>query len=197
MLSCRQVHRLLNVYCKAGTLPSVLSSCSLNPQSPLKVEIIPILQTQELRPKEIKNVFKVRWPVCDTMKPMFFLPYKWIFKRLEGTNLDMLLGAMELSMGYMFFTSLYTGRCSTTIILLTMIGPELSLKNVLTTWPQEKPSCLPLHSSLRFSHNQPLPGPWSQGTAGPCCSTREVFDTKEKSYVCLRVLLFLGDLGKL
>lgn len=67
--------RLLNVYCKAGTLPSVLSSCSLNPQSTLKVEIIPILQTQELRPKEIKNVFKVRWPVCDTMKPMFFLPY--------------------------------------------------------------------------------------------------------------------------
>lgn len=45
----------------------------------------------------------------------------------------MLLEAMELSMGYMFFTSLYTGRCSTTIILLTMIGPELSLKNVLTT----------------------------------------------------------------
>ena len=45
----------------------------------------------------------------------------------------MLLGAMELSMGYMFFTFLYTGRCSTMIILLMMIGPKLSLKNVLTT----------------------------------------------------------------
>ena len=53
----------------------LLSSSSLNHLPSLKVEVIPILHKRELRPKESKNVPKVRWLVCDVIKLMFFLPY--------------------------------------------------------------------------------------------------------------------------
>ena len=166
MLSGRQVHHLLNVYYEAGTLPSapviLLSQPSIAPEGRNYPHFTDAGTEAKRNKKFIQGQVAGLWHheahVISTL-------YKPIFKRLEGTTLDMLLGAMELSMGYMFFTFLYTGRCSTTIILLMMIGPKLSLKNVLTTWPQEKPSCIPLHSSLRFSHNQRKKAKWLSGEA--------------------------------
>lgn len=60
----------------------LLSSSSLNPQLPSQVGTIPILQTRELRPKEIQNLSKARQPVCGTMKPVLFRSY--IKKFLNG-----------------------------------------------------------------------------------------------------------------
>lgn len=146
----QRVCHLLSTYYVAHALLGAFVIQSLNPQPPLKIEIISILHTRELKPKEIKNLLKVRRPVWDTIKPMFFLPY--IKQFVKGRKEPLWnINSNDGIVGFLLPVSALANVLQWTYYFLWSNKKKIFLISTAVTTKKKPPSCFPFYSLVEFS----------------------------------------------